>query len=389
GLRMSGCDVIDAGIVPTPVLYFSILKTGADGGVMVTASHNPPEYNGFKFRKKKSLPFDYRTILKIKKVATRNRFVRRKFGSLNNVDFVKDYIEYMKNKFILERKLKVVVDAGNGNCGQIFPKILRSVGCKVTELYCKPDGRFPNHIPDPSMDENLADLRKRVLKTRSDVGIAFDNDGDRVAFIDEKGNIIRGDISMIFFSKDILRRYKKPKIVHEVKFSRAFIEYILNNGGIPVISKVGYPNIVKKMLETRSPLGGELSGHFYFSENNFYEDGMFAALKFLEILSKEDKLSKITGPFMKYISTEEERITCPDDLKEKIVKRIRMRLILRGYRVISVDGLRLETKDGWGLLRPSNTEPELSLRFEATSKEKLNEIREIIFNELRREGISA
>jgi phosphomannomutase/phosphoglucomutase len=386
GIRMGNCNVIDVGIVPTPLLYFSVLRDKTDAGVMITASHNPSEYNGFKFRKKGAKPYQYKDILKIKKTIERKRFRKRGEGKVIEKHVVGDYINYIKNKFNFQKKLKVVVDAGNGTCGEIFPKILEELGCEVTKLFCKPDGKFPNHIPDPSMDETLVDLQKKVVETNSDLGIAFDNDGDRVGFIDERGNIVRSDVAMILLVKDILKIQKRPKIVHEVKFSRVFIEFVKNNGGIPLMSKVGYPNIVRTMMKKKSLIGGELSGHFYFAENNYYEDGIFAGLKLIEYLSRQKtKFSEIIAPFLKYISTEEERIPCPDERKYMVVKRIRKSLKSQGYEMKTIDGVRIEFKDGWGLLRPSNTEPELSLRFEAKTKEKLEEIRKIILKELSKQ----
>jgi len=386
GLRSTGCNVTDIGMVPTPLLYFSVYHYKKDAGVMITASHNPPEYNGFKFRNKKAMPFHYKTILKIKKIIGKQKFIKRKEGNLEEKDAINDYLDFIKSKVNFEKKLKIVVDAGNGNCGEIVPRLLSDLGCEVKKLYCKPDGRFPNHIPDPSMDETLIDLKRKVIKTKSDLGIAFDNDGDRVAFVDEKGNIIRSDIVMIFFVNDILKKYKKPYIVHEVKFSRIFIEYVKENGGIPIMSKVGYPNIVSKMLSKKSVLGGELSGHFYFAENNYYEDGIFTCVKFIDYLSKQNKkLSELVRPFLKYKSTEEERISCSDEKKYQIIKKVKNSLKNQGYRLITIDGVRVEFKDGWGLLRASNTEPELSARFEATTNEKLNGIRNFVLKELNKQ----
>ncbi|MBD3155326.1 MAG: phosphomannomutase, partial [Candidatus Aenigmarchaeota archaeon] len=289
-------------------------------------------------------------------------------------------------KVDIQRGLKVVVDAGNGTCGKIFPNILRNLGCEVKELYCELDGNFPNHIPDPNTEETLTDLRNKVIETKSDLGIAFDGDGDRVSFVDEKGNIVRSDITTILFAKEILEKYKNPKIVHEVKFSRTFIDYVKSNGGIPVMTKVGYPNIVSKMLDVDSPLGGEFSGHFYFKENNYYEDGIFAAVKFIEYLSKQNKgLSDLVKPFLKYVSSRELRIPCPDDKKEDVVRGIKETFKSRKYEIKSIDGVRLEFKNGWALIRSSNTEPELSVRFEATTREKLEQIKTMVLKELNKQ----
>ncbi len=386
GLRLVGCNVTDIGIVPTPLLYFHLYRKNKDGGIMITASHNPPEYNGFKFRNKKATPFHYETILEIKKMIEKNKFNVGKRGKIKREDVVKEYLEYIKEKIDLQKSLKVVIDAGNGTCGEIVPKILRDLGCQVEELYCKPDGNFPNHIPDPNMEETLSDIREKVVETNSDIGIAFDGDGDRVSFVDGKGNIIRSDIAMLLFAKEVLGKYDNPKIVHEVKFSRIFIDYVKKNGGIPVMTKVGYPNIVFKMLEEKSPLGGEFSGHFYFRENNYYEDAIFAAAKFVEIVSKQDKsLSDLIKPFLKYVSSREFRIPCPDEKKEEVVRKIKETFESRGYDINDVDGVRLEFKDGWGLIRPSNTEPELSARFEATTNEKLKEIKKMVLKELNKQ----
>ncbi|MBL7169588.1 MAG: phosphomannomutase/phosphoglucomutase [Candidatus Aenigmarchaeota archaeon] len=387
GLKSTGCNVIYIGTIPTPLLYFSMIRDKTDAGVMITASHNPSEYNGFKFRKKSAMPFHYRSILKMRRIIEKGKFIKGKEGKVEKKGVIEDYLKFVKDRINLGKKLKVVVDAGNGTCGEIFPRLLDDLGCKVIKLYCKPDGRFPNHIPDPAMDETLTDLRKKVVETKSDIGIAFDNDGDRIGFIDEKGNIIRNDIAMIFLTKDILKKYKKPRIVHEVKFSRMFIEYVKKNGGIPVMSKVGYPNIVSKMLKKKSHLGGELSGHFYFSENNYYEDGIFSGAKFVEYLSNQNKkFSELVKPFLKYMSSEELRVPCPDEKKQQVVKKIKSSFKSKGYKIITIDGVRVEFKDGWGLIRPSNTEPELSVRFEATTKERLHQISDIILTELKKYG---
>lgn len=386
GLRMVGCNVIDLGVIPTPVLYFHIYHKKNDAGIMITASHNPSEYNGFKFRNKGAIPFYYETILEVKNLIEKNQFDVGEKGKIKEEDIINEYLDYIKSKVKIQRNLKVVVDAGNGTCGKIVPKILKDLGCEVEELFCEPDGNFPNHIPDPNMEETLTDLKKNVIETKSDIGIAFDGDGDRVSFVDEKGNIIRNDIAMILFAEDILKKYDNPEIVHEVKFSRSFIDYVKDNGGIPIMTKVGYPNIVSKMLKIGSPLGGEFSGHFYFKENNYYEDAIFAAVKFVEYVSKQDRtLSVLMKPFLSYISSQELRLPCPDEKKEEVVKKVKETFKSRGYRIEPIDGIRLEFKDGWGLIRPSNTEPELSVRFEATTKQKLEQIKGLVLKELNKQ----
>ena len=386
GLRLVGCNVVDLGMIPTPALYFHIYHKKKDAGIMITASHNPPEYNGFKFRNKESIPFHHKTILKIKKLIEENKFNVSERGKRQEENIIDEYLEYIKEKVIFSRNLKIVIDGGNGTCGKVASKLFTDLGCQIEELYCDPDGNFPNHIPDPNMEETLTDLRERVVQTNSDIGIAFDGDGDRVSFVDEKGNIIRSDIAMILFAKDIFKKHENPNIVHEVKFSRVFIDYVKDNGGIPIMTKVGYPNIVFKMLEEKSPLGGEFSGHFYFRENNYYEDAIFAAAKFVEILSKEtENLSDLVKPFLKYVSSRELRIPCPDEKKEEVVRKIKEIFENKSYDITSVDGVRLEFEDGWGLIRPSNTEPELSVRFEATTKEKLEQIKSMVLKELNKQ----
>jgi phosphomannomutase/phosphoglucomutase len=386
GLRLVGCDVVDLGMIPTPVLYFHVYHKKKDSGIMITASHNPPDYNGFKFRNKQSIPFRHETILKIKEIIDENNFNVGERGTRKEENIIDEYLEYIKEKVDLSKNLKVVIDGGNGTCGKVASRLFRDLGCQVEELYCDPDGNFPNHIPDPNMEETLSDLREKVVQTNSDMGIALDGDGDRVSFVDEKGNIIRSDIAMILFAKDILKKHEKPKIVHEVKFSRVFMDYVNDRGGIPIMTKVGYPNIVFKMLEEKSPLGGEFSGHFYFRENNYYEDAIFAAAKFAEILSKEtENLSDLVKPFLKYVSSRELRIPCPDEKKEEVVRKIKETFEYQGRDINSVDGVRLEFKDGWGLIRSSNTEPELSVRFEATTKEKLEEIKSMVLKELNKQ----
>lgn len=383
GLTSVGCDVTDIGMVPTPVVYFSMIHYKKNNAVMITGSHNPPEYNGFKLCKD-SYALYGDEIQEIRKILESGNFIEGS-GTVTRKDVTNDYVNFIKERISLRRRLKIVIDAGNGTGGEISERIFRELGCDVIPLYCEPDGSFPNHHPDPTIDEFLNDLIETVKRERADIGIAYDGDADRVGFIDDKGRIIRGDQSLILFSREILRKHKGSKIIFEVKCSQAVIEDIERNGGIPIMYRTGHSFIKKKMKEENALLAGEMSGHFFFADNYYgYDDAIFASARMAELLSRSEKnLSEIISDIPRYISTPEIRIRCRDDEKFRIVESI-VEKFKREYSVITVDGARIQFKDGWGLVRASNTEPALILRFEAKTKEELNRIEQIITDELRR-----
>ena len=383
GLISSGIDVIDIGTVPTPLLYFSIFKLNTDGGVMITGSHNPPEYNGFKLCKGTDTLYGDE-IQEIKKIIDSGEF-KREEGKLTEKNIIDDYIGDVKKKITVKRKLKVVIDAGNGTAGIVAPILFRELGCDVIELNCKLDGNFPSHHPDPTIDEYLGELIAIVKEKNADFGVAYDGDADRAGFVDDNGDIIRGDQALILFSREILEKRKNSKIVFEVKCSQALIEDIKEHGGIPIMYKTGHSFIKKKIKDEDSPLAGEMSGHFYFRDNYYgYDDGIFASARMAQLLSKsKEKASELLAKVPKYYSTPEIRIDCPEDLKFKIVDEITKKF-KKTNEVITVDGARIQFKDGWGLVRASNTQPALILRFEAKTQNRLEEIKKKVIGELRK-----
>jgi phosphomannomutase/phosphoglucomutase len=382
-LNSTGCDAIDIGLVPTPILYFSTFHYTLSGGAMITASHNPAEYNGFKLCKGTKTLYGGQ-IQEIGRLVGSGEFSEGS-GKTEAKNVVPDYLSYVEERISLKRKLKVVMDAGNGTCGKIGPQLFRNLGCEVVELYCDIDGSFPNHPPDPTVDANLQDLIKKVREEKADIGIAYDGDGDRVGFVDESGGVLRGDMSLALFSRDILKDRKGANIIFEVKCSQALMEDIEKHGGNPVMYRTGHSFIKKKMAEIDSPLAGEMSGHFFFADDYYgYDDGLFASARMSQILANSGKkLSELVADIPKYFSTPEIRLHCADDKKFGVVERV-TETFKKTYDVITVDGARLQFDDGWGLVRASNTQPALILRFEAKTKKRLSEIRAIVQSELEK-----
>lgn len=381
GILKSGVDIIDVGVVPTPLLYHSIIYFGCGGGVMITGSHNPPEFNGFKICQ------GYRSIhgSEIQELANlieKEDYLSGK-GSMEKRDAISPYIDEVKKRLKLNRSVGIVFDAGNGTTGMVAPHLFRELGCRVTELYTELDGHFPNHLPDPTIPGNMVDLIKKVKDTGAEVGLACDGDGDRIGAVDEKGNIIWGDRLLALFSREILKK-GPAKIIFEVKCSQALVEDIKAYGGEPIMWKTGHSLIKEKMKEENSPLAGEMSGHIFFADNYYgYDDAIFACGRLLELISNSDKrLSVLAADIPTYVNTPEIRIACSDEEKFKIVEKIRDYFKER-YDVIDVDGVRVLFGDGWGLVRASNTQPVVVLRFEARTEERLKEIRSVIEDKLK------
>ncbi|MDY6965593.1 MAG: phosphomannomutase/phosphoglucomutase [Halobacteriota archaeon] len=384
GLISTGTNVVDVGIVPSPVLYFAIEHLKKDGCIMVTASHNPPKYNGFKLNKG-NLPLTSDEIQGLKRIIDKGSYKEGK-GEVSEYKVIDSYRNYIKERFKLDRKMKVVIDAGNATCGEIAPRIFRELGCDVTCIYCDMDGNFPNHQPDPTVEENLVDIKRRVIEEGADIGIAYDGDGDRVVIIDDKGNSLKGDQIMILFSRDLLKKEKGERILFEVKSSRALIKDIEDNGGVPIMWIVGHSFIKKKIADDKILLGGETSGHFFFAENFGFDDGIYASVKMAEILSRDEKtLSELVLTLPKYPSIDH-RIYCSDDKKFEVVEGIKEEFS-KIYDTITLDGVRVELEDGWGLVRASNTEPALVIRYEAETEEKLKEIEGIFESKLKEYGV--
>jgi len=388
GMMATGRNCADIGIAPTPLVYFASLHYGTRAGVAITASHNPPEYNGFKLCRG-GVSYTYETaIRKIEETVKSNACTMAgwdKVGRLRTWDVTSDYVEYLTKRGRLERGMKVVLDVGNGACG-FAGQIFENLGCKVDVLFAEPDGRFPHHMPDPLQDETLTTLRRTVLERDADLGIAFDGDGDRVGFVDDKGQIVKQDSAFILFTRDALKRHPRSKIIFNVLSSKALVEDIVAHEGVPVMSRVGHSYIQEMLLREQATLGGELSGHFYFGREYYgFDDAMFAGMKMVEFLSKTDmKLSQLVDKLPTYPSSPETRIRCPDDKKSIVVETLKRRFQGEGYRIIDIDGVRVEFEDGWGIVRASNTEPSLVLRFEATTQGRLKEIEHLISREVKK-----
>ena len=383
GLLSSGCEVIDIGVGPTPLLYFSIRQLKTDGGIMITASHNPPEYNGFKICSGPDTIFG-EEIQSLRAIAERGDFLTGE-GSLSFADVVPAYQEFMRRDIQIVRPLRVGIDGGNGTGGWLALPILKQMGCQVFDLYCDIDGSFPNHEPDPTIPENVKELIKLVVDNKLDVGLAFDGDGDRLGVIDHTGEIIWGDQLMILFARDILKRNPGATFLGEVKCSQNFYEDIPRRGGRAIMWRTGHSLIKQKMKEVKAVLAGEMSGHLFFADRYFgFDDAVYASLRLLEILSKTEKrIPELLEGLPKTFSTPEIRVESTEDQKFKIVEAAKMELA-KTHRIIDVDGVRVQFEDGWGLIRASNTQPVLVLRFEANSQERLKEIQRLIEGLLER-----
>ena len=383
GLLSTGCDVVDIGLCPTPVYYFSLFHLDQEGGVMVTGSHNPPEFNGFKISVGKSTLFG-EEIQKLGRMVQEGRFVAGE-GRLSAQGIIPAYRDCITKSVCLERKLRVVIDAGNGTAGLVAGSLLRDLGCEVEELYCEVDGRFPNHFPDPTIPEYLKDLIGRVKGTRADLGIGYDGDADRIGVVDDRGNIIWGDQLMILFAREILERRKGATFVAEVKCSQNLFDDIEKRGGRAIMWKTGHSLIKEKMKLENAALGGEMSGHIFFADRYFgYDDAIYASCRLAELLSgTEKKLSRLMEDIPKTVTTPEIRVECPDEIKFKVVDQVKEEL-RKECVIIDVDGVRAKFKGGWGLVRASNTQPVLVLRFEASTEERLREIRRFVEEKVKK-----
>jgi phosphomannomutase/phosphoglucomutase len=359
-----------------------LFNLDVDGGIMITGSHNPGDQNGFKVAFGKATLFG-EEIQYIRKVIEEKRFVSGKGSVKEYTTIVADYYNFLRNNIKLNKKLKVVLDAGNGTGGVVALPIMKEMGQDVTGLYCDMDGRFPNHHPDPTVEKNIAVLKQTVLETRADIGVGYDGDADRIGVIDNEGNIIWGDYLMVIFARDILKTRKGATIVSEVKCSKNLYEEIEKNGGKPIMWKAGHSLIKQKMKETGALLGGEMSGHIFFADKFFgYDDAIYASLRLLEIMGNNNKpLSEYLKDLPKLYSTPEIRIDCPDNVKFQVVKRL-TEYYKSKYKVIDIDGVRAVFNDGWGLVRPSNTGPILVLRFEAESEDALERIQKMVTKDL-------
>ncbi len=377
GLINSGCNVVDIGICPTPILYFALHYLKADGGVMITASHNPPDYNGFKICSGIDTIYG-EEIQKVRGILENADFLRGK-GTYSSHEIIKPYIERITEDISINPGIKVGFDAGNGTAGPVGVEILKSLGCDVHDLYCDMDGAFPNHEPDPTVLDNMRDLIKEVREHNLNVGIGVDGDGDRIGVVDSSGNIVFGDMLLLLFAREVLGNHPGATIISEVKCSDRMYKDIEAHGGNAIMWKTGHSLIKSKMKETKALLAGEMSGHMFFADRYFgYDDAIYASCRLLEILSGTGKsLNELLADVPKSHTTPEIRIACPDDEKFGLVDKLKDEFS-KQYKTIDVDGVRIIFDDGWGLVRASNTQPALVLRFEAQSKERLEEIRTLV-----------
>lgn len=376
GIKSTGRDVIDIGLVATPVVYFAAYTQGTNSGVMITGSHNPPEYNGVKIVIDGE-PLHEEGITHLYERIIENDLLEGE-GSYQKQHLDSEYIDRIVSDIALAQPLKVVVDAGNGVAGQYAPKLLEAIGCDVTALYCDVDGTFPNHHPDPTIESNLQDLKACVLGDKADLGIAFDGDGDRVVIIDNEANIVQPDQLMMLFAKDVLNRCPGTDIVYDVKCSNKLGEYISQQGGRPIMWRSGHSLIKSKMLETGATLGGEMSGHIVFNERWYgFDDGLYAAARLLELLSADHRpVSEVFADFPLGIMTPEFHIETTDHLKFELISKLKEPLSSPAASLTEIDGIRVDFDNGWGLVRASNTTPTLTLRFEGNDQASLDMIKE-------------
>ena len=374
GLVASGCVVVDVGVVPTPVLYYSVFHLGTDGGVMITGSHNPSEFNGFKVLAGTSTIYGEALQAICRLIETRDLAEGR--GSVSEADVVTPYVEEVASQFHFARRVRVVIDAGNGTGGPVMHRLLERLNTEATELFFEMDGRFPNHHPDPTVPANLQALIERVRETGADLGIAFDGDTDRIGAVDETGRIIYGDQLMILYGREILARKPGAVFIGEVKCSQLMYDELAARGGHPIMWKTGHSLIKAKMKEAHAELAGEMSGHMFFADRYYgYDDALYAACRLIEIVAGgEQPLSAHFAGLPKAVVTPEIRFDCPDELKFAVVASAAEQLRSR-YKTIDVDGARVLFPQGWGLVRASNTQPVLVMRFEASNEELLRQYR--------------
>ena len=384
---VSRCDVTDVGVLPTPLLYFAANRLRKDAGIMVTASHNPPQWNGFKaFRGQKGSIYgkDMETVRDYAKKIDPTKLGEKKGKATIYDGIIREYQDFVQSKIRLERKLKVVADTANGTCGIVAPALFERLGCDILTLNEEPDGTFPAHLPVPK-EETLGELMKEVVKRKADFGVGYDGDGDRAVFIDENGKLIPGDLTLLIFAKDALQKNPGGKVVYELSCSMAVEEYVKKLGGIPIVERVGHAFIMDKMIGEKALLGGEKSSHFYFADVYGMDDGTFASIKLAEILSKSDqKLSEMVVALPQYPSVYEKNFECPDNLKFAVVDKVRSQFKKYGLETLDIDGVKLIEKDGWVILRASNTEPVIRISAEARTKEKLKELYYFAVNELNK-----
>ncbi len=383
GLAKCGLRVIDVGLVPTPLLYFSIHELRTDAGIMVTGSHNPPEYNGFKIGVGAGTLYGSQ-IQCIREIMDSGDFMSG-VGFQESKEVVEAYFQKVTEGIRHPLDLKVVVDSGNGMGGIVAPELFRRLGCEVIELFSEPDGTFPNHHPDPTVAENLADCIAKVKSTGADIGVGFDGDADRIGAVDPSGRVIYGDELLTLYARQVLKENPGATVISDVKASHRLFDDIAKHGGRPILWKTGHSLIKAKMKEEHALLAGEMSGHIFFKDRYYgFDDAIYAAARLFEILAAEKKSPvELLADMPPSFSTPELRVDCPDEIKFTVVDAARKEFERKGLKVNAIDGARIDFGDGWGLVRASNTQPVLVYRFEATSEKRLGEIRKIVEDGVR------
>ncbi|MBT3356492.1 phosphomannomutase/phosphoglucomutase [bacterium] len=376
GLTDGGKDVVDIGEVPTPILYFGIAHYKYDGGIEITASHNAGEYNGIKLQKEKALPiYGENGIYDIRDAVLSNDLHKAKEkGSVETKEIVGEYMDYLVSKIQLKRSLKIVIDCGNGACGFIPEKIFKKLGCEVETIFGEPDGDFPNHIADPYREENMQDLKKKVLESGADIGIAFDGDGDRVGLIDKRGRIISGEHQLMLLYRRVLKEVK-GKIVMEVRTSKVALGDIEKHGGEPVMAVAGHAYVLDSVFKEKAVFGGETTGHIYFPKHYYdYDDGIFTALKLAEVVAENEDFEKCIDELPVAFASKEYFVDCPDEEKAGRMGSLADYLRENEYDFLDIDGVRINFPNGWALARPSNTTPHIKCRMEGDTLEDLKDI---------------
>ena len=384
GVRAAGVDVVDIGLVTTPILYFATAHWRLDGGANITGSHNPVEYNGVKMVHPGAAPLSEDEIQWLRTAIERGDYDTGR-GAVEPRDPRAEYFETVTGLVKVPTRLKVVVDAGNGVAGLYAPELLRRIGCEVIELFCESDGSFPNHLPDPEEAANVVDLQREVLAQRADLGVAYDGDADRVGIVDERGDRYEADLILALLARDLLGRHPGAKVVFDVKCSQMLVDDIKKHGGVPVMWKTGHSHLKRKMREDGILLGGEVSGHMFFAENYYgVDDGLLASCKMLEIVARhQGAASTLFATLPRLHATPELKAPCPDDEKFRVVDEL-VRELKQRYETIDIDGARVLFPGGWGLVRASNTNPYLTLRFEARTEAELEAMKREIYGALGR-----
>lgn len=387
GMVRAGLQVQRVGVVPTPALYYAVAARGLDGGMQITGSHNPPEFNGFKMAKRK-LPLYGAEIQEMLRAIRAGELTVSEGGGATEAPILDEYRAMLVERCTSTQGLRVVMDCGNGCAGTVVPEVFERMGHTVIPLYAELDGTFPNHLPDPTVPALVVDLQRKVAETGADLGIGFDGDADRIGAVTASGRIVWGDQLLALFARDVLTRVPGAPIIFDVKCSQALAEDIEAHGGQPVMWKTGHSLIKKKLAETGAPVAGEMSGHMFFSEGFFgFDDALFAAGRLLRYVASTGKtLDELVAGMNQYHATPETRLACPEERKFQVPEALKAELAGR-YKVIDIDGIRVEFGDGWGLVRASNTQPVLVVRFEARTEARLNEIKDTMMTALRRLGV--